>query len=195
MKIEPKRYLFSKIECRDYDILVPFFCRRTGSCCNVYVPRIPYEHLEVLAQYLGLPADEVIADYQFSRGKKLKGQAVRCPFLDNHNLCRIYHHSLRPWVCYLFPFSYEGEVIQSCPAHVEHRRLLGRLVAGEKEYSIYDASFCPNLDLRPIPEEKWLDILHRFQSVPSLPELAIAFIVLNEPELMAEGMAMYRAWE
>ncbi|MFA5182352.1 MAG: YkgJ family cysteine cluster protein [Syntrophales bacterium] len=193
MIIEPGRYLFSKIECRDYDILLPFSCRKTGSCCSVYVPRIPYGHLEVLAQYLGLPADEVIADYQFSRGKKLKGQAVRCPFLDNHNLCRIYHHPLRPWVCYLFPFSYGGEIIQSCPAHVEHRRLLDCLVAGEKEYNVYDSSFCPNLDLRPIPEERWLDILKRFQSASSLPELAVAFVVFNEPVLMGELMAMHRS--
>jgi len=112
VKIEPERYLFSKIEYRDYDVLLPFSCRKTGSCCSVYVPRIPYEHLEVLAQYLGLPADEVIADYRFYYGKKLKGQSVRCPFLDNHNLCQIYHHFLRPWVCYLFPFSYGGEVIR-----------------------------------------------------------------------------------
>ena len=48
MKIEPGKYLFSKIECRDYDILLPFFCRKTGSCCGVYVPRIPYDDLGVL---------------------------------------------------------------------------------------------------------------------------------------------------
>jgi hypothetical protein len=48
MKIEPGKYLFSKIECRDYDILLPFFCRKTGGCCSVYVPRIPYGDLGVL---------------------------------------------------------------------------------------------------------------------------------------------------
>lgn len=185
MKIEPGKYLFSKIEYRDYDIILPFSCRKTGSCCNIYVPRIPYDHLEVLAKYLELPAEEFIADYRFCYGRKLRGQAVRCPLLDNHNLCRIYHHFLRPWACYLFPFSYEGEEIQSCPTHVEHRRLLDCLVAGEKECHLYDASFCPNLDLRPVPEEKWLDILRRFQSAPSLPETAIAFIALNEPKLIA----------
>lgn len=190
MKIEQGKCLFSKIEYRDYDIIVPFSCRKTGSCCDIYVPRIHYDHLEVLAKYLELPADEFIADYRFCYGRKLRGQAVRCPLLDNHNLCRIYHHFLRPWACYLFPFSYGGEVIQSCPAHVEHRRILDSLVAGEKECYLYDASFCPNLDLRPVPEEKWLDILRRFQSAPSLPETEIAFIALNEPELMAEGMSM-----
>lgn len=195
MKIEPGRYLFSKIECRDYDVLLPFSCRKTGSCCSVYMPRIPYEHLEVLAQYLGLPADEVTADYQLHYGKKLKGQSVHCPFLDNHKLCQIYYHPLRPWVCYLFPFSYGGEVIQSCPAHVEHHHLLDCLVAGEKEYNVYDSSFCPNLDLRPIPEERWLNILLRFQSVPSLPEMAMAFVAFNTPGLMREGMAIHRSWE
>ena len=115
MKIEPERYLFSKIECRDYDILLPFSCRKTGSCCSVYVPRIPYEHLVVLAKYLGQPVESFIADYQCHYGKRLKGQPVRCPFLDNHNLCEIYYHSLRPWVCHLFPFSYSGEVINNMP--------------------------------------------------------------------------------
>jgi Fe-S-cluster containining protein len=181
MIIEPGSYLFSKIECRDYDILLPFSCRKTGQCCSVYVPRSPYEHLEILSQYLGLKADAFIADYQFYYGKKLKGQAVRCPFLDDQNLCQIYHHTLRPWVCYLFPFSYGGEVIPSCPAHVEHRQLLDCLVAGEKEYNVYDSSFCPNLELRPIPEDRWLGILKRFQSAPSLPELAVSFVAFNEP--------------
>jgi Fe-S-cluster containining protein len=191
MIIEPGRYLFSKIECRDYDILLPFSCRKMGKCCSIYVPRIPYEHLEVLAQYVGQPVDAFIADYQFYYGEKLKGQAVRCPFLDNHNLCQIYHHSLRPWVCYLFPFSYGGEVIKTCPAHVEHRHLLDCLVAGEKEYNVYDSSFCPNLDLRSIPEDRWLDILKKFQAVSSLPILAVAFVALNKPELTGEGMAIH----
>ena len=195
MRIEPGRYLFSKIECRDYDILVPFSCRKTGSCCSVYVPRIPYEHLEVLAKYLRQPVDAFITDYRFYYNKKLKGQAVRCPFLDNHDLCQIYHHYLRPWVCYLFPFSYGGELIKTCPAHVEHRQLLDSLVAGEKECNIYDSSFCPNLDLRAIPEDRWFGILKRFQSVPSLPELAVTFVVFNEPELVGELMAMHRSWE
>ena len=195
MRIDPGRYLFSKIECRDYDILIPFFCRRTGSCCNFYIPRIPYETLEVLAGDLGLAADSVIADYRFYYGKKMRGQAVRCPFLDNHNLCQIYYHSLRPRVCRLFPFSYGGEVIPSCPAHVEHHRLIDSITAGERDFMIYDASFCPNLELRSIPEDCWLDILKRFQSVPSLPEVAVHFVAFNEPEPTGEVMAMRQAWE
>jgi len=193
MRIEPEKYLFSKIECRDYDILIPFSCRKTGKCCSIYVPRIPCDDLEVLAKYLGLRADELVADYQFYYDRKLKGNAVRCPFLSTHNLCQIYYHSLRPWVCYLFPFSYGGEVIKTCPAHVEHRHLLDCLVAGEKEYNVYDSSFCPNLVLRSIPEERWLGILKKFQSIPSLPEVAISFIALNKPELTGEGMAMHQA--
>jgi Fe-S-cluster containining protein len=195
MRIEPGRYLFSKIECRDYDILLPFSCRKTGKCCGVYVPRIPHEQLEILAKYVEQPVDAFIADYQFHYDKKLKGQAVPCPFLDTHNLCQIYRHPLRPWVCYLFPFSYGGEVIATCPAHVEHHHLLDCLVAGEREYNVYDSSFCPNLDLRPIPEERWLDILKRFQSASSLPELAVDFVVLNEPELMGEFVGMSRLSE
>ncbi|MCX5908626.1 MAG: hypothetical protein NTY64_15975, partial [Deltaproteobacteria bacterium] len=61
----------------------------------------------------------------------------------------------------------------------------------EKEYNVYDSSFCPNLDLRPIPEDRWLDVLKRFQAVSSLPKLAVAFVVLNKPELTGEGMAMH----
>jgi len=104
---------------------------------------------------------------------------------------RLELHTLRPWVCYLFPFSYGGEVIHSCPAHVEHRQLLDCLVIGEKEYNVYDSSFCPNLDLRPIPEDRWLGILKRFQSAPSLAEMAVSFVAFNEPELMGEGMAIH----
>jgi hypothetical protein len=78
---------------------------------------------------------------------------------------------------------------------VEHHHLLDCLVAGEREYNVYDSSFCPNLDLRPIPEERWLDILKRFQSASSLPGLAVAFVVLNEPVLMGELAAMRGLWE
>lgn len=97
--------------------------------------------------------------------------------------------------CRDYDFSYGGEAIQSCPAHMEHRHLLDCLVAGEKEYDVYDSSFCPNLDLRPIPEDRWLDVLLRFQSAPSLPEMSVSFVAFNKLELMREGKAMHRSWE
>jgi len=59
-------------------------------------------------------------------------------------------------------------------------------VEEKREWMIYDSSFCPKLDFRSIPEEKWLYILKRFQSTPSLPEVAVAFVVFNEPEPMGK---------
>jgi hypothetical protein len=65
---------------------------------------------------------------------------------------------------------------------------LDYLVANEKEYTVYDSSFCPNLELRPIPEDRWCEILARFQSTPSLPAMSIVFFAFNEPALKGEGM-------
>jgi hypothetical protein len=73
---------------------------------------------------------------------------------------------------------------------VEHRRLLDCLVEKEKEYTVYDSSFCPNLELRPIPEDRWCEILARFQSILSLPAMSVAFVAFNNPALPGEGMAM-----
>jgi hypothetical protein len=78
---------------------------------------------------------------------------------------------------------------------VEHRRLLDCLAEGERERTVYDSSFCPNLELRPIPEDRWSEILARFQSTLSLPAMSVAFFVFNEPALMGEGMAMHRSRE
>jgi hypothetical protein len=59
------------------------------------------------------------------------------------------------------------------------------------DYHVYDSSFCPNLDLLPIPKDRWLGILKRFQSASSLPEMAVYFVAFNEPELMGKGMAIH----
>jgi Fe-S-cluster containining protein len=195
MVIEPDRYQFSKIECQDCDILLPFICRRTGSCCSVYVPRFSFHDLEIIARDLNLQSNDFLSEYQSCYLKRISGHSVRCPLLEGSNHCLIYQHPLRPQVCRLFPFSYGGEVITSCPAHVEHRRLLDCLMEGERECMFYDSSFCPNLELRPIPEDRWSEILTRFQSTPSLPAMSVAFFTFNKPALTGEGMAMHRSWE
>jgi Fe-S-cluster containining protein len=183
MAIEPNRYQFSKIECRDFDILLPFICHRTGSCCSVYVPRFSFHDLEIIARDLNMQTKDFLSEYQSCYVKRITGHSVRCPLLESPNHCLIYQHPLRPQVCRLFPFSYGGEVINSCPAHVEHRRLLNCLVEKEKEYTVYDSSFCPNLELRPMPEDRWWEILARFQSILSLPAMSVEFITFNDPTL------------
>jgi Fe-S-cluster containining protein len=195
MVIEPDRYQFSKIECRDCDILLPFICRRTGSCCSVYVPRFSFHDLEIIERDLNLQSNNFFSEYQSCYLKRITGHSVRCPLLEGSNHCLIYQHPLQPQVCRLFPFSYGGEVITSCPAHVEHRRLLDCLVEGERECMVYDSSFCPILELRPIREDRWCEILARFQSTPSLPAMSVAFFAFNEPTLTGEGMAMHRSWK
>jgi len=66
---------------------------------------------------------------------------------------------------------------------------------GERECTVYDSSFCPNLELRPIPEDRWSEILARFQSTPSLPAMSIAFFAFNTPALTGGGMAIHRSWK
>jgi hypothetical protein len=61
---------------------------------------------------------------------------------------------------------------------------------GERECTVYDSSFCPNLELRPIPQDRWCEISARFQSVPSLPAMSAAFFAFNEPAMLGESMSM-----
>jgi Fe-S-cluster containining protein len=176
--IDIKTVLFSKIEGPAYDILVPFVCLKTGGCCSIYMPLIPERDLMEIAHDLHQDEGELFGAYMSCFRKSISTRPEPCIFLDQNNLCRIYEHSLRPSVCRLYPFSYGGGA-ERCPSHQQHKRFLSILSRHIPLCQIYDASFCPNLDARRIPDQDWPEILETFRKGRPRPELEKKFIEWN----------------
>lgn len=170
--------LFAKVEFRGYDVLVPFVCRRCGECCLWYVPWMPEKNLRKIAGDLGLPAEEILQCHQEAYQKRIRGQTVPCPFIGADHLCTIHGHPLRPDSCSLSPFSFDKPSFDT-PACHEHRRIVEALTAGETDFEIYDSSFCPEMQIRPVPEFAWPGVWRRFLSTE--PTLAVVreFLRLN----------------
>lgn len=178
--IDIKNDLFSKIEGGTYDILVPFVCLKTGGCCSVYMPLIPENNLMKIAHDLHQDENELFAAYMVRFRKNMTTHPEPCIFLDENNLCRIYEHPLRPDVCRLYPFSYNGAA-EKCPSYREHKRFLTILIHHRPPCLIYDASFCPNRNMRRIPHGEWPGILEAFRSGGPFAELEKKFIEWNHP--------------
>lgn len=149
--IDPEKGIFSKLEYGKYDILVPFVCLKTGRRCKSYTPSIPEWNLMVIAHDL---------------------------HHDENELCVNYNHPLRPSVCRLYPFSYEG-ADETCPGYQKHKHLVTVLIDHTPPCRIYDASFCPNLTLRLVPDQDWPEILEIFQGGGPCPEMEKKFIEWN----------------
>jgi Fe-S-cluster containining protein len=175
---DPKKDLFSKIEAVGYDILVPFVCVKTGGCCSVYMPLIPERHLMQIAHDLHEDEGELFDACMTRFRTNMTTHPKPCVFLDENNLCRIYEHALRPLVCRLYPFSYGGGS-EKCPSYQEHKRFLTLLAHHSAPCSIYDASFCPNRDVRRIPERHWPGILESFLKGKPFPEMEKKFMEWN----------------
>jgi Fe-S-cluster containining protein len=170
--------LFSKIEGNTYDILVPFVCLKTGGCCSAYMPMMLEKDLMQLAHDLHEDEGELFGAYMSCFRKSISSHPEPCIFLDQNNLCRIYKHPLRPAVCRLYPFSYGGGG-EKCPSYREHKRFMTILSHHSPPCQIYDASFCPNLDLRRIPDQDWPEILEIFRAGRPFAEMEKKFIEWN----------------
>jgi Fe-S-cluster containining protein len=178
--IDPKKGLFSKIEGVAWDILVPFVCLKTGGCCSIYMPLIPERNLMQIAHDLRQDESELFSAYMSRFRKNMTSRPEPCIFLDQNNLCRIYEHPLRPAVCRSYPFSYGGGA-EKCPGYREHKRLLSTLVHHTHPCQIYDVSFCPNMEVRRIPDHNWPQILEIFQRGRPFRDMKEKFIEWNHP--------------
>lgn len=175
---DPKKDLFSKIETVGYDILVPFVCVKTGGCCSVYMPLIPESNLMQIAHDLHEDPNDLFDACMARFRTNMTTHPEPCIFLDESDLCRIHEHPLRPSVCRLYPFSYGGGA-EKCPSYREHKRFLEILIDHSPPLQIYDASFCPNIEVRRIPDLDWPTILKIFQAGRPFPELEQKFIEWN----------------
>jgi Fe-S-cluster containining protein len=176
--------IFTKIELSGHDIVVPFICRKCGTCCMTYIPRLPAEDLITISRYLKWSPEDLIYHHTEVYLKRLRGKPEPCIFLNDQKLCRIYNHPLRPTVCRLYPFSYGG-TDADCAAYLEHTRVVEVLLMNEKSFEIYYASFCPNPDVRLIPDSKWPEICRTLRLSNASREMIRALLILNDAPLMS----------
>ncbi len=174
--------IFTKIELPGNDIVVPFICRKCGTCCMTYIPRVPAENLVIISRYLKWPPGDLISHHTEAYLNRLRGKPEPCIFLDDRRLCSIYKHPLRPDVCRLYPFSFGGSDAD-CTAYREHNRIIKMLMINEESFEIYDASFCPNRDVRLIPDSKWPGICQKLRLSNASREMTRAFLMLNGASL------------
>ncbi len=115
--------------------------------------------------------------YREAHRRHLAGHTVRC-ILNENDLCSIYDHPLRPEVCDLYPFSFKSGDLR-CPAYREHLYLVKVLTSGRRGFILYDSSFCPNPDPRPMSEQEHLEILCRFLGAGPSLGVVRAFAEIN----------------
>jgi Fe-S-cluster containining protein len=183
-----KGILFTKIELPGNDIVDPFICRRCGTCCMTYIPRMSAEDLTHISEYLKWPTGDLISRHAEAYLKSLRGRPEPCIFLTDQKLCIIYDHALRPEVCRLYPFSFGG-TDADCDAYLEHTRVVAALLINEESFEIYDASFCPSRDFRLIPHEDWPEISRRLGLSNASEEVIGAFWVLNGAPVRLASMS------
>ncbi len=176
--MESGGYLFTKILFPDYDVLVPFACACCGTCCERYIPHFLPEEILRIARDKRWPPETTLERYLECYEAKLHGHAGPCPFLGAEHLCAIHDHRMRPGVCRLYPFSFMGGD-ERCPSFGNHRRIVGALTEGTGGFELYDSSFCPCDELRPVPDERWPAILGRFLAADPPPEVIEPFLALN----------------
>lgn len=171
-------YLFTKIVFADYDVLVPFVCERCGWCCEHYIPRLMPEEVLRIADDEHWQRDEMLEHYMEYYDGMLHGHSGPCPFLGEDHLCAIHDHPLRPEVCRLYPFSFcDGD--ERCPSFLVHRRIVRALTRDAEAFERYDSSFCPDMQVRLIPDEARPGIRRKFLEADPPVEVIRPFLALN----------------
>ena len=99
--MEYRGFLFTKIEFRDFDVVVPFLCTCCGWCCEHYLPRFTEREVLRIAGDAHLQCEDTLRQYLEGYEKKRHGRDVSCTFLLASGLCGIHDHPLRPEVCRL----------------------------------------------------------------------------------------------
>lgn len=179
--------LFSKIIFKDYDLFIPFVCQRTGKRCRTFMPHISDDDLEKIAHYLHKKEEEIQNQYQECIRKKHTATPLPCIFLNSEtNECTIYH--LRPNCCRLYPFSFGGGD-PDCPGYREHLHMVETMVAGCSYYTVYDSSFYPHEEPRPVPLGEWKKLFRKFMAAKPSASMIKLFVDLNHiPEAICEEL-------
>jgi Fe-S-cluster containining protein len=169
--------LFSKIIFKDYDLIIPFVCQKTGKRCKTFMPHISDNDLEEIACYLHKKGEDIHNQYKECSKMKHTATPLPCIFFNKETTeCTIY--PLRPNCCRLYPFSFGGGDL-NCTGYREHLRLVETMVAGSSDYTIYDSSFHSHEDPRSVPLGKWKKLLRKFTDAKPSASMIQAFIDLN----------------
>lgn len=171
--------IFTKIRFPDFDVYLPFECQMCGACCSIYMPWFSYRDLLEIAIYYGRSEKDIFRSYQHTFSLQLKGKPTRCIFMRG-TMCSIYSHALRPQSCILFPFSFQYSNIRNCPGNDLHLKILDTMLEGEKEFSLFDSSFCPEEAFRDPPEFQTKKFFERFMALRPSPMLMRKYLVINE---------------
>lgn len=171
--------LYTRIRYERFDLFVPFLCRKCGKRCRTYIPWFTEKHIQEISDYLGIPFAECFRRCRDRRRPGTPGAALSCPFFSKRDrLCGIY--PLRPDVCRLYPFSFGGGDL-SCPEYRRHVRIVERMTRGETVRDVYDPSFRPAAELRPVPAEERGRMLEKFLRTARSGDLLREFLLLNRP--------------
>ena len=145
--------MYKIIELRDFDVLLPFVCRKCGSCCHGFAPQIIAEDLPRIGQHIGKPSEEIMKLHKEAYRKKFTDSPINCSFLNNKNQCSIY--SMRPEPCQLYPLETDfGTADVNCVGYREFHGIVDAFFARRK----YAALWSPNTykkDIRRIPKLQW----------------------------------------
>jgi Fe-S-cluster containining protein len=143
----------------DYDILVPFVCRRCGNCCRNYDPIVELEMLPEIALCLGEPIAAIQRRLGANSLAHDAGQPTDCCFLHpRHSGCIIYE--IRPTSCRQFPpLTGVGAGDVDCPGYREYSRVRNEFTAHLQKTHRGPA---PAARVRrPIPPDARKVLLHR----------------------------------
>jgi len=146
------------IDCREYDILVPFVCRRCGNCCRHYDPIVELELLPEIARTLGEPIDAIQDRLRVQGLSHSAGRPTDCCFLHpRHSGCIIYE--VRPTACRQFPpLTGGGAGVVDCPGYREYGIVLSAFAGCLKDVPRDPATAARGR--RQIPPHARRDVLH-----------------------------------
>jgi Fe-S-cluster containining protein len=117
-------YPHRAVPCGEFDILVPFVCRRCGNCCRNYDPIIELELLPEIARRLEETIDVVQRRLNADTLAHIDGRPTDCRFLHPaRSECIIYE--IRPAACRHFPpMAGGGAGAVDCPGYREYSTVL-----------------------------------------------------------------------
>lgn len=187
--MDKKDFLFSIIELRRYDVLIPFICQRCGACCRNFAPQIPADDWPKIVQYLNKPQEEIKRQHKECYMRKFTETPADCIFLDGKHHCMIY--PLRPEGCRLYPFTDFGACDRNCPGHGEFHRIVDAFFNSRIYAAMWEPGSYRRKDkLRTVPIREWPKLLRKFMKAqPSNAMVQKFFKINNVPKSLKKEVS------
>ncbi len=175
------------IECSDYDIVVPFVCRRCGNCCRNYFPAIEVNTLPEIAGILNRTIHEIQDRLNEGCDAHNSGKPVDCFFLEpGGSRCRI--HEVKPDGCRWFPsLTRAGPDNVDCPGYREFSDAVKALCRNENGAEVQGEGHWKRF--RRIPDTEWQDALKKLEAALVSECFIRQFILRNSEQLREPFLA------